>query len=54
MRNCGALRIDHVMSMLRCGRYHCGKTANQGAYVTIRWIICSRFWRSKVNVIAVW
>ena len=33
MKNCGALRIDHVMSMLRLWWIPYGETANQGAYV---------------------
>ncbi|XPE50713.1 hypothetical protein ACNKHL_20660 [Shigella flexneri] len=54
MQNCGALRIDHVMSMLRFVVDPVWRDGRSGAYVTIRWIICSRFWHSKVNVIAVW
>lgn len=33
MKNCGALRIDHVMSMLRLWWIPYGETADQGAYV---------------------
>ncbi len=54
MQNCGALRIDHVMSMLRCGRTRMARRQIRARMFTIRWMICSRFWHSKVNVIAVW
>ncbi|XRY12308.1 4-alpha-glucanotransferase [Franconibacter pulveris 601] len=33
MKNCGALRIDHVMSMLRLWWIPYGETADKGAYV---------------------
>ncbi|XTZ38714.1 4-alpha-glucanotransferase [Salmonella enterica] len=34
MKNCGALRIDHVMSMLRLWWIPYGETADHGAYVS--------------------
>lgn len=33
MRDCGALRIDHVMSLLRLWWVPAGETADKGAYV---------------------
>ncbi len=44
----------HVMSMLRLWWIPYGETADQGAYVHYPVDDRSRFWHSKVNVIAVW
>jgi 4-alpha-glucanotransferase len=54
MQNCGALRIDHVMSCCVCGGSRTVKRPITARTCSIRSTICCRSWRWRVNVISAW
>ena len=54
MQNCGALRIDHVMSVLRLCGSRTVKRLTTGRTCGIRWTTCSQSSRWRVNVISAW